>query len=176
MPTCEWEGSGIVVESGSRCLSLWVTSQTGRIAIHIATYSLVLIIGFRIMMTGNTNYLTIIGWVVMTIDALCPLPVVTATIDWEKLTIVVKIGWHPTLLTVTSSTIRGELGSLVIGIGSSKVVIIVTAGASVGCIGIMSVVTSCTIIGYTGMSTIQGIILIVDGKRCWSPTWSCSMT
>ena len=176
MPTCEWEGSGIVVESGSRCLSLWVTSQTGRIAIHIATYSLVLIIGFRIMMTGNTNYLTIIGWVVMTIDALCPLPVVTATIDWEKLTIVVKIGWHPTLLTVTCCTIRRELGCLVVGVGSGKVVVIVTAGTSVGSVGIITIMTSCTIIGYTGVSTIQRVILVVNTKSCRSPTGSCSMT
>ena len=160
----KWECSSIVIKCVAIGFSLRVTSQTGGIAVHVATYSLVLIIGFRILMTSNTSYLCIIGRVVMTIDTLCPLSVVTTTVDWEIQAIVIKRSGHPCIFIVTGCAVCRKLCGHVIWIGCSCVVGVMAAITCIGCRIVTTAVTCSAIIGNSSVSPIQSVILIVNGE------------
>ena len=96
--------------------------------------------------------------------------------QWEIGFIMVKVGNRgPGRFGVTGRTISAEAGLLVIGIGGGVVVIDVTTGAGIGCIGKAIGMAAGAIVGDGGMSACQGINFIVDGKLCRTPAWLCGV-
>ena len=88
--------------------------------------------------------------------ALCtfaPYSVMLPAIDGEELAIVVKVGGLPGGLGVARSTVVGKSRRLVRWIGGGIIVINVTAGTGVWCIGVVAIVTRCTVVGNGGMRT-----------------------
>ena len=82
-----------------------VAGKTGRTVVSITSNTIVLIIGFRIGMTGCTSDYSIIGRIGMTIHTGIPFALVRTAINREILCVVVKIGWFPGGLTVAGSAI-----------------------------------------------------------------------
>ena len=160
----KWEGSGIVVESCSRCLSLWVASQTSSVGIDIASYSLVIIVGLRIGMTAQTIELCVIGRIVVTLCTQIPLSVVTSTVNWEIQAIVIKRSGHPCIFIVTGCAVCRKLCGHVIWIGCSCIVGVMAAITCIGCRIVTTAVTCSAIIGNSSVSPIQSVILIVNGE------------
>ncbi len=149
-------------------LTCGVTCQTSSIRIYITSHGLVLIIGLRILVTGDANHLGIVSSIVMAIDALCPLSIVTSAVNGEIQAIVVKSSRHPGIFIVTRCTIRRKLSRRMVGIGSSYIVGIVASVTGIRCIVVSRTVTRSTIIGDSSVSPIQWVILIVnrEGSRC----------
>ena len=65
---------------------------------------------------------------------------------------------------------------LVVRIGGGIIIIDVATCAGVGCIGIIAIVTSRTIIGKGGVSALDDIVVIVHIKVGGTPTGLCRVT
>ena len=154
MTSRQWEGSGIVVEGSSCSFSLWVTRKTGSITVCIPPNALVLVVGFRILVTTQTVELCIVGWIVVAFGTLHPLSVMTATVNREVKSIVVKRSWHPGIFIMTRGTVCRELCSHVIGVGSSHIIGVVTAITSVGCVAVSTAMAGSAIIGYCCVGSV----------------------
>ena len=119
-------------------------------------------VGFiAVFMALNTSEQCIITWCSVTLGTLVPFAPVLSTINGEILCIVIECRWGPGILRMTCLAIGREHIGLVIGIGGLIVIGRMTAKASVWCIGIVSVMATCTIAGNGGMGTLQGIITIM---------------
>ena len=131
-----------------------MTSQTSRTVVYISTYIFVFVIGLRVGVARQTSENRIIVGIGMTICAGCPFPLMFATVYREVQAIVVKCCRCPVVFIVTRCAISWEVGSYVIGIGGSLVFTIVAAITSIRCIGIITIVAFCTIIGNGSMGSI----------------------
>lgn len=89
--------------------------------------------------------------------------------------VVVERGRCPCTFGVTASTVGRELGGLVVRIRGLVIIIDMAAGASIGRIVVIAVVASCTIVGDSGMSAIEGIVAVVAIKSSGAPSGLGSM-
>ena len=87
-----------------------------------------------------------------------------ARINGEILGIVVKGGWFPGCFGVTAEAVGRKLRTGVGRIGGLIVILLVTAKAGVGGVGIIAVVAGCTISGNRKMCTLQDVIIVVNRK------------
>jgi len=90
--------------------------------------------------------------------------------------IMIKISGLPGILIVTSHTFGRISHLLMIGISGCIIIIDMATGAGIGCIGIVSIVASGTVIGYGGMGPFNDIIITVDRKSRRTPTGLGGMT
>lgn len=173
--TSEWEGS-IVMVKGIVCIASRVAGKTGGAVIGVSGYTHVVIVRFRIHMTGGTGKLHVVGRVNMTVHTFIPFALVLATVDWEVLHVMIKRGWLPGGLSVASDAISRELQGLVIRIRGLIIIRLVAAGTGIRSVVIIPIVARRTIIGDHGMCPIQWIVVIVNGKGGGFPSRFSGMT
>ena len=92
---CQRKSCGAVVKA-SVCFSVWMAGQACCAVVHITIDTRVLIICFRIGMTGNTGKQSVITRGGVTCCTLIPLSIVSPAINREVLVIVIKGGGDPT--------------------------------------------------------------------------------
>ncbi len=127
----------VVVVEGIACIAGRVTSQTGRIFIHIPVYADVGIVCNRVDMAIGAGEFRKIGWILMAFIALHPLALVFATVDREILGIVLEVlrGRPVRVGGMAADAIRREIGLLVVGVYSSLIIRLVAGYATRGRIG-----------------------------------------
>ncbi len=83
--------------------------------------------------------------------------------------IVVKRGRRPGTFTMAAFAIGRKLVGGVIGVGRCNIIGLVTACTGVGRIGVIAVVARRTVIGDGGMSPVERVIIMVNGKSSRRP-------
>ena len=97
---CQRKSCGAVVKAPV-CFSIWMAGQTCCAIVYIAIDTRVLIICFRVGMTGNTGKQGVITRGGVTCCTLIPLSVVSPAINREVLVIVIKGGGDPSSFCMT---------------------------------------------------------------------------
>ena len=149
-----------------------MTGQTRIILIHIAANAGMCLIGFRIDMTAYTGIILVIARSRMAFCTLIPNTRVSTAVNRKILIVMVKGGRYPTTLTMTTGTIRRKLRRNMVRIFRVVVICLMTAHAGIRCLRVITVVTSCTIIGYDGMGSVEYVIIVVVRHACRCPTGS----
>lgn len=112
----------------------------------------------------------------MAVDTLIPLTIVFAGVYRKIKLIVVKCGGCPCRFSMAILTCRRELRGGMIRIISRIVLRCMTAKTGIRCGIIITVVTGGAIISNRRMCTVQGIVVIMNGKGCGLPTGLRRMT
>ena len=94
--------------------------------------------------------------------------------EWVNGT-VVKRGRRPRAFAMAAFTIGRKLVGCMVGVGRCNIVGLVTACTGVGRIGVIAVVTRRTVVGDGGMSPVERIIIVVNGKRSRRPARGSGM-
>lgn len=98
--TGEWKVCTVVIKHPLR-IPGGMTGQTKCTVIRISSYSLVLVIRFRVGVASDAGENRKIIGVGVTIHALIPNPLVISAINWEILCIMIEIGRDPSVFSVT---------------------------------------------------------------------------
>lgn len=152
-----------------------MTGKAGVTLVDITAHPGMIIIGIRFLMATQTTKDHQVARRGVALRTGIPRPLVAPAEDGEVLGIVVEGGRIPFRFGVAASTVRGEADRTVVGGIGGIVIIQMAAHAGVGRIGIVSVVASGAIVGDPGVGSIEGIIIIVHGKRSRHPVRRCRM-
>ncbi len=76
---------------------------------------------------------------------------------------------------MTGGTVRGKHSGLMVRICGAVEICTVAPVACIGCIVVIAAVTGSTVIGYSGMSSRNDIIIVVVGKGGRTPPRCCGM-
>jgi len=125
------------------------------------------------MAGSGTGKLLEVAGVRMAIGTQGPSALVMSGIDREILSVVVKGRGGPGRLRMAGGTVGGEAGCSMVGICGLVVIIHMAAGAGIRDIGIISVMACFTC--NRGMSSLQLVIIIMNGKCGRFPPWRCSV-
>lgn len=166
---------GAIVVKSEIGISGRVTGQTKLILILVSAYPAVLLIGFRIEVTGNATELFVVRWILVTFQALHPFILMLSAENGKIPAVVVKGRRNPGRLAVTRSAIIGELSAAVVGIFR-----IVEVGLMTTHTGIGRVVVSCGVAGLAvgcdpGMCSFQYVKLVVNVKPRGTPAGICGV-
>lgn len=131
-----------------------VTSEASITLVDITVDAAVLIICFRVGMASGTSHLGIVGGVAVAIGTGAPLSIVFTTINRKILSIVVECGRRPGIFTVATGAIRRELSGGVVWICRLNVIRVMAPIAGIGCVVVITIVTSRTIIGDGGVGSV----------------------
>ncbi len=101
----EGEG-GIVMIKGIVGIPGGVAGKAGRTVVSVSGHTHVVIVRFRIHMTGGTGELGIVGRIQMAIRAIIPFALVFATVNREVGHVVIKGGRLPGGFSVAGDAIR----------------------------------------------------------------------
>lgn len=105
----------------------------------------------------------------MAFDALIPLAVVFTAINREILIIMVKSRGHPAIYTMAGQAVGRKSCCDVVRVVCRVVLRQVATNTSVWGIGVIAVVTSCTVVGDRRMRPAQYPIIVVNRERCRIP-------
>ena len=157
-------------------ISRGVTSETGGVLIGIPLHSCVLIVGFRVLVTGYTCKQIPLAGCVVALHTFIPHSLMLAAVDRKIHSVMVKGGWLPGSFCMALSTLYRELQLDMIRILCTGVILTVASITGIGCIGIVAIVAGRTVFGDQGMGSVKGIICIVFGKFGRGPTGIRAMT
>ena len=153
MRPCERESRGVVVKYIIR-IACGVASEASITLVNITIDAAVLIVRFRVGMASGAGYLGIVSGVAVAIGTGAPLSIVFTTINRKILSIVVECGRRPGIFTVTTGAIRRELSRGVVWIRRLNVIRVMAPIAGIGCVVVITIVTSRTIIGDGGVGSV----------------------
>ena len=162
------KGCGVVVENIVPVPG-GVAGQTSIALVNIPSDTCMRIVGLGICMTASTGEHSIIPRVSMAVETLAPFPLVSAAVDGEMLSIVVKSGGNPAAFSVATGTVRRELGREVIRVVGIVVIAAMAGIAGIGGIIVVAVVTGRTVVGNRSMRPVQSVVIVVHRKARWCP-------
>lgn len=133
------EVGGIVVKCHI-CISCWVTSQAGRVVVHISVYAGVCVVGFGVEVANSTRVFSITVRVKVTIGTGRPLPLVFAAVNREISGIMCRIScWCPVRVgRVALGAVVGEMGRNVVGRLGAVKIWLVAGITGIGGVGIVA--------------------------------------
>ena len=162
------KGGGVVVENIVP-IPGGVAGQTCIALVNIPSDTCMRIVGLRICVTAGTGEQRIISRVGMAVETLAPFPLVSAAVDGEMLSIVVKSGGNPAAFSMATGTVRRKLGSEVVRVVRIVVIAAVAGIAGIGGVIVVAVVTGRTVVGNRSMRPVQSVVIVVHRKARWCP-------
>ena len=102
--TRQYKSGAVVVKSVGR-VSSWVAGQTGLIMVPITGYAGVFLIGIRIEVANRAAEFFVVTRIGMAIATFHPFSLMLSRIDRKILSVVVKGGWHPDVLSMTTGAV-----------------------------------------------------------------------
>ncbi len=90
--------------------------------------------------------------------------------------VMIEVGWNPCGLRMTCFAGRGEVGGYVVWIGRLVVLVGMATQTCFRRVGVISIVTGCTIVFNGNMRACQYIVIVVNWEGGWLPSGDRCMT
>ena len=143
-----------------------VAGEAGGAFIDVSVDAVVFVVGLGVGVAGcrGTGDFGVIVHIGMTIHALVPFTVVSATVNGEVLPVVVEGDFGPIGRFVAGGAVGTELSGLVVGVGSILIIVLVAGEAIGGGVVVVAVVAGGTVVGDGGVATDEFVVVVVNGE------------